>query len=65
MLRGGVDWWGEAFLADALAEIDLMAHGEIRIDQPGVDADQFGKLLRYLVVSGEMLRLAPHMPACR
>ena len=45
-------------------EIHLATMREIRIDEPGIDVEQLGELIRHAVVSGEMLRLAPRGPAC-
>ena len=53
----------QAFGAGAVAEVDLAAAREHRVDQPGVHAQQLGELLRHLFIGLEVVGLAPHGPA--
>ena len=53
----------QAVGAGAVAEVDLAAAREHRVDQPRVHAQQLGELLRHFFVGLEVVGLAPHRPA--
>ena len=53
----------QALGARAVAEVDLAAAGEHRIDQPRIHAQQLGELLRHLFIGREMVGLAANGPA--
>ena len=54
----------QTFFTDAGMKIHLAAVGVVRVDQPGVNADQGTKFARNLVVSRKMQRFASNKPAC-
>ena len=54
-LQHNIHLRGETFLPDTLLKIDLIASGEIWVDQPRVDVEQLGEFVCNAIIRGEML----------
>ena len=55
LLQDVVRLGSQTLLPDTRMKIDLIADGEIRIDQPWIDIEQPGKFAGYVVICCEML----------
>ena len=58
-----IDVGAQAFAAAGLADVDLAAAGEQRVDEPRVDAEQLAEALAHFFIALEVAALAPHAPA--